>query len=157
MRLYAISAMLLSMQSEVKNYELAYLLAPSLSEEEMLSRTHEITALIESQKGVVRHVEVPKKRLLSYPVRKMSHACFGWTTFAVSSAGAVNIGKELNGFAPFLRHLLLEEEEVRAGRPMPFFSRTQTPAGRRPVSEQQPPERLDLEALDKKLEEILGQ
>lgn len=147
------------MKSETKNYELAYLLPPSLSEEEVLTQAGKLTALIEESKGMIRKVEESKKRYLAYPVKKQTSAYFGWTTFAVAPEFASRLEKKLRGQEQILRYMLVEEEEVTT---RPFMLRTipsrPQPIRPRPIPREAPKadEKLDLEALDKKLEEILG-
>lgn len=142
-----------------KNYELAYLLSPSLSQEEVLAQVGKFTALVEESKGMIRKVEEPRKRTLSYPVKKQKSAYFGWTTFAMAQGSVGALEKKIKSQTNMLRHLLTEEEimEMR-----PFMLRTipsrPQPMRPRPIPREAPKteEKLDLEALDKKLEEILG-
>ena len=141
-----------------KNYELSYLLSPSLNEEEVLTYAGKLTTLIEESKGMIRRVEGPKKRQLSYPINKQKQAYFGWTTFSLAPEFAVSLEKKLKGQESMLRHLLVEEE-VEVLRPMPLRVVPSRPVRPRPAPLKMPKpveEKLDLEALDKKLEEILG-
>lgn len=147
------------MASDTKNYEFAYLLSPSLSEEEVLSQAGKLTSLVEESKGMIRKVEEPKKRHLAYPIKKQNSAFFGWTTFSMAKEFAPALEKKLRGQEQILRYMLVEEEEITT---RPFMLRT-IPARPRPLQSHPIPreapkvdEKLDLEALDKKLEEILG-
>lgn len=152
------------MDTDAKNYELAYLLSPSLQEMEMLDYAGKISALIEEQKGAIRRVETPKKRRLAYAVKKERNAFFGWTTFAALPAAVAAIEKKAKEIPQVLRHLIVEEEiETRrpilrtfgagAGLPAPAVGQK---APEVPREKEVPAEKLDFEALDKKLEEILG-
>lgn len=146
------------MDQETKNYEIAYLLSPSIPEEEVLTYAKELSAIIEEQKGTVKHVQEPKKHKLSYPIQKERNAYFGWTTFHFAPDGITQLEKKLKAYTHILRYLIVEEEtRLKA----PVF---RTPASR-PMNQKSPTvpreaekgdEKLDLEALDKKLEEILG-
>lgn len=144
------------MDSQSRNYEIAYLLNPSVPEGEVGTHTGKISAIIEAKKGHVRFAEEPKKRKLAYPVKKERTAYFGWTTFTAVSSAITEIDKNIKQEQNILRHLIVEEKIER--RPTARFSmpmresrvRRETPA------EPKVEERLDLEALDKKLEEILG-
>lgn len=151
------------MDTDAKNYELAYLLSPSLAEEDVLGAAGKISSLIEEQKGAIRRVEAPKKRRLTYPVKKENHAYFGWTTFAALPAAVAAIEKKAKDMPQMLRHLITEEE-IETRRPM---LRTFAPGARPapaagtsgpevPREQEAAGEKLDFEALDKKLEEILG-
>ena len=141
-----------------KNYELAYLLSPSLSEEEVLTWAGKLGTLMEESKGVIRHAESPKKRQLAYPVKKQKNAYFGWTTFSLAREHLALLIKKLKGVENLLRHLIVEEEEIEIRPPMLRIIPPR-PGRPRAIPREAPKpadEKLDLEALDKKLEEILG-
>lgn len=146
--------------SEQKKYEIAYHLSPAVPEGDVLLESGKIAKLIEDSKGMVRHQEAPQKRRLYYPIKKERNSFFGWITFSMPPAELANFSKKLKTAENLLRHLIVEEEEIQV-QPL----RTYIP---RPVSKPRPQvssaptdaagseEKLDLEELDKKLEEILG-
>lgn len=148
------------MESDPKNYEIAYLLAPSIPEEEILTRTGKFTKVIEESGGTLRHMEVPKKRELAYPIKKETKAYFGWTTFSMNPDSLAGFKKKLSGFEGLLRCLVTIEEAVQiATRIFPNYQTGRLTTEPKSVSSpgtEKPEEKLDLEALDKKLEEILG-
>lgn len=148
------------MDGNSKNYEVGYLLAPSMTEEEALARAGEVSSVIEAEHGMIRHLETPKKRKLAYEVKKQSTAYFGWTTFNAGSDAIARIGKKIREMPMVLRHMITEEQiETRKPFIRPFAPRPMAgmPAPKAiPREEQRPDEKLDLEALDKRLEEILG-
>lgn len=143
------------MDSDPKIYELAYLLPPSIREEEVLTHTAKLTNAIEEHKGLVKHAETPKKRRLAYPVEKQTIAYFGWTTFSAPPEAIKAIEKQIKAQSP-LRSMLIEEEPMPEPRRMPLAGRRPAGVGRVMRQPEKPEEKLDLEALDKKLEEILG-
>ena len=147
------------MATESKNYELAYLLSPSVPEEAALTWTGKLTNLITDNKGVIRRVNEPRKKRLAYPVKKANEAYFGYTTFSMAPGNTHAINKMLKADKDILRYLLTEEEiETRPPLLRPLYTK-RVPPKPRPIlrePELKPEEKLDLEALDKKLEEILG-
>lgn len=153
--LISINPLLLPMNSEPKNYEIAYLLSPSIPEGEVLTHAGKFTTLIEGSKGVVRHVEAPKKIKLSYSVKKERNAYFGWTAFTMAPSYLADLEKKVKA-QKLLRHLTIQHEEMR--RVPQFRPQTVRPFKERPIPREpeKPEEKLDLEALDKRLEEILG-
>ena len=146
------------MNQDTKNYEIAYLLSPTISEEEILTHANALGTLIEEQKGVIKHVQNPRKQKLSYPIHKERNAYFGWTTFRLAPEGITVLEKKLKTNAQLLRYLIVEEE-TRLKAPV-FRTPSARPAGQKspaiPRETSKAEEKLDLEALDKKLEEILG-
>ena len=146
------------MEQEPKNYEIAYLLFPSVSEEEVLIHARMVSALIEEQKGIIKHLQEPKKRKLSYAISKERNAYFGWTTFRLQPDSVAALEKKLKAEKAIMRYLLVEEE-TRLKAPV-FRMGTGKPGMHKspavPREAEKTEEKLDLEALDKKLEEILG-
>lgn len=151
------------MDSETKNYELAYVLSSAIPEDGILTASGKLTAAIEEAKGMVKRAETPKKRRLAYGIKKETNGYFGWTTFSMAPNAVALLEKKIKENKDLLRHVIVEEEiETRIPYVRPLGVR-RAPAMQRssasspPVAaEQAPEEKLDLEALDKKLEEILG-
>lgn len=150
---------------EQKKYELAYLLSPAIAEEEVLTWSGKIAKIIEDSKGLVRHQEIPKKRRLTYLINKEGTAYFGWVTFSMASDLVASLDKKLKMAENTLRHMIVEEVEIPV-QPLRIFAPRPAPVPQRPrpgitppapaEAAKQPEEKLDLEELDKKLEEILG-
>ena len=120
--------------------------------------TAKINTLIEEQKGIIKHVQEPKKQKLSYAVNKERNAYFGWTTFRFNPDGIVALEKKLKAETLLMRYLIVQEE-TRLKAPV-FRTMVQKPGIQKtmviPRESEKPEEKLDLEALDKRLEEILG-
>ncbi len=146
------------MSSDAKNYEIAYLLSPSIPEEGVLTHAGKMTSVIEDAKGAIRHMEAPKRRKLSYHVKKHDTAYFGWTTFSVAPQAVKTIEKKMKDIGDVLRHVIVYEEETRV--PIATLREIRRePAGAHPPALSVSPKEdvsLDLAALDKKLDEILG-
>lgn len=144
---------------EIKNYEVSYLITSSVAEGEVLNYANKLASIIEASKGAIKYTESPKKRKLAYPVKKERGAYFGWTTFSASPQSLAAIEKGIKPEKGLLRYLIVDKtrEELQLkpvyfSIPRPVVTR---PAGPQ-AAEKAPEEKLDLEALDKKLEEILG-
>lgn len=149
------------MSFEQKNYEIAYLLFPTIAEEDVLAYSGRLSALIEENGGMIKYAERPQKRKLAFPVKKERNAYFGWTNFAASADAVKDIEKKTKELEGFLRHLIVEKTMEKPNlRQMPFaVSKHDLSLGQRTenrAEEQPKDEKLDLEELDKKLEEILG-
>lgn len=147
------------MQSESKNYELAYILSSSIPEEEVSAWAGKLATLIQDSKGMIRHTEEPKKRRLAYVIKKEQQGYFGWITFAGSTNTVAELEKKVKTFEKLLRHLIVIEREVQQQPLRIIPSRPMMPSHPRPSvphDPNKPEEKFDLESLDKKLEEILG-
>lgn len=152
--------------SDAKNYEVSYLLSPTLTEAEVLTYTEKLSGLIEELGGTIRRAEQPRKQKLAYEIKKQGNAHFGWTTFRLQPERVAEFEKRFKAQGAALRFLILEEEiekrkpfirsvgaRTAVGSPAKSLGREMREPARPAATEDK---RLDLEALDKKLEEILG-
>lgn len=150
--------MFTSMVLSSKNYEFAYLFSSAMAEGEVLTFVDKLSTIINETHGAIRRVEGSKKRKLVYPIKKQKEAYFGWTTFSMAPENVESLKKKLKEEEEGLLRYLLVEEEIET-RPQVFRVIPRPTAKSRPIPrapEEKPAEKLDLEALDKKLEEILG-
>ena len=146
------------MESNYKNYELTYLLSPSILEGEVLTYAGKLTMLIEEAKGTVRRIEEPRKRRLASPIKKAETAYLGWTTFSSAPDHLSALEKKMKSLDYVLRYTFMEEEIEKRPQMLHIIPSRHGTGQPRPVPREAPKidEKLDLEALDKKLEEILG-
>ncbi|MDO8600406.1 MAG: 30S ribosomal protein S6 [bacterium] len=151
------------MDSDTKNYEIAYLISPSASEDEVFGVAGKISGYIQEAHGAIKKVEEPKKIRLAYFIKKHLDAYFGWTTFSIHPDNLAVFEKKVKEEKGIMRHLLvLHDERITHARPQPIRLKEiarapQAPAVRpvTPTPKEEKPE-MDIAALDKKLEEILG-
>lgn len=151
------------MDSEVKSYEIAYLISPDIAEDEVFGEAGKITGFIQDAHGLVGRIEEPKKRQLAYPIRKLKSGYFGWTVFSVAPEKLADIGKRVGAEKNIIRFLVVEEVKRPAYEPRPHRPRSERPAAPpigdvKPFVPQAPKEedKAKIEELDKRLEEILG-
>ena len=151
------------MDSGVKHYEIAYLINPDISEDEVFGVAGRITGAVQDASGVVGRIEEPKKRALAYPIRKFKEAYFGWTTFASAPSSVADIAKRLRQEPSIIRRLISEEVKRPMLPPRPPRPRLRREVGAplgevRPFTPAAPKEedQAKIEELDKRLEEILG-
>jgi ribosomal protein S6 len=152
-----------SMETETKNYEIAYLISPSASEDEVFAVAGKISGAIQNAHGIVKKIEEPKKIHLAYPIKKNLDAYFGWTTLSIHPEHLAVFEKKLKEEKGIMRFLIvLHDERIAEMRPRPIRLKEiarlpKTPATQpaTPAPAEEKPA-MDIEALDKKLEEILG-
>ncbi len=166
------------METAIKSYEIAYLINPDVPEEGVFGEAGKITGFVQDAHGLIGKIEEPKKRKLTYPIKKLKSAYFGWTTFSVAPERIGDIEKRVKAEPGIIRYMISEEikHPVREFRPRP--SRLPTgqagPSGGPARSDHTQPEaqlgevkpfepalpkeedRTKNEELDKRLEEILG-
>ena len=151
------------MDIEAKNYEISYLISPTVSEEGIFGVAGKITSLIQDAKGIVNKIEEPKKIKLAYPIKKQRMAYFGWTTFSMLAENLEEFKKKLRfEEKSILRFLtVFVPKRILEAKRRPYFPRPkkelpQHVAPKSPPREFEEKEKMDITALDKKLEEILG-
>ncbi len=152
----------------MKSYEIAYLLNPDLSAEDAVLFAGKITQAIEKSGGSATYVEEPKKRRLAYFIKKQGAAYFGFTKFNLDESALRALQRAVSEERNILRSLVVEALKANRNlqdRPFPrhLLGRKERPAGHvrqlhvvpeRPRPEK-PAEPVDIEAIDKKLDEIL--
>jgi ribosomal protein S6 len=145
------------MEDETRLYEMGYLLKGDIAEEEALEKSEFVRKTIENEKGLIIQENKPKKQSLGYPVKKHDIAYFGVIKF-IFSPEKIPALKKFFEKSDILRMLLSQGKREEALRQPP-----KRRVIRRPVKEiqqtegAQPKEPLQVEEIDKKLEEILGQ
>ena len=117
----------ISEDTNVRVYELGYLLVPSLSEEDTPVTFGNLKELISSLGGMVISDEIPKMLNLAYPMvkvidnlrNKFKTAYFGWIKFTMDSEKILELKKRLDLDSNFLRFLILKtvkENTINAKR-----------------------------------------
>ncbi|KKU52555.1 MAG: hypothetical protein A3A28_01200 [Candidatus Sungbacteria bacterium RIFCSPLOWO2_01_FULL_47_32] len=149
------------METEPKNYEIAYLITPEVGEDGVFGVAGKVTSLIQDANGAVSKIEEPKKRRLAYHLGKHRFAYFGWTTFSMYPEQVEVLKKKLNFEEKSLLRFLVVFVPKRVHeyvRRTPFQKRPDKPQGTTPAipRETEEKERMNIAELDKKLEEILG-
>lgn len=151
------------METEPKNYEIAYLISPSASENDIFAVAGNISGAVQEAHGAVKKIEEPKKIRLAYPIQKRLEGYFGWTTFSIHPDNLSLFEKKIREEKKIMRFLVvLHDERIAQARPQPIrlkeISRAPKMRAARPQApipaEEKPA--MDIAALDKKLEEILG-
>jgi ribosomal protein S6 len=123
----------------VRYYQLAYLLSPELKKEEIESIQNDLTSFLEKE-GVLDKVETPLKRTLFYPIKKKTEAFLGAIYFYLESEKIKDLEKKLKGEEKILRYLIVTEK---------------TPKKIKIEKKVKKPEKVELEEIEKKIEELL--
>ena len=92
-----------------KDYELAYLLTPDISEDKIEAEVSELKDFIAKNGGFVIQADLPEKRHLAYPVKKQNFAYFGVVYFNSDTESLDKIKKALVFYKKVLRYMLLNK------------------------------------------------
>lgn len=98
----------------IKEYEMAYLLSPEVSEEKLDLEIAELEKIIKESGGEIIESGAPKKRWLSYEVRKQRQAYFGAFSFKIPSEGIGKIKSVLSLYKKIMRFLIVSPSGVKS-------------------------------------------
>ena len=129
----------------MKDYELAYLISPELSKEEVKLFQDKIISFIQNEEGVLIENVVPLKRVLSYPIKKQTQAYLAALDFQLNAGKLADFEKKIKAEAQILRYLILIKPKPKEVKAVP----------KKFVPKKAPEKKVELKEIEKKLEEIL--
>ncbi len=152
------------MENELKQYELTCILEPHLDGSSLDNFKKDLEKTIIDNKGKLVRLSEPEKRELSYPINKQGIAIYIVAHIDFESSDINEFLKELRANKLIIRHLITTLEIPKAdsdkpkapkkprikkeeeGKDKPAFAKA-------PTSKQ---DNLNLEEIDKKLDELVG-
>lgn len=133
-----------------KEYEMSYFLKADVPEDKLENASRELNSLIAESGGSNIALEIPKRKRLSYPIKKQSEGYFGVAYFNINVEGLEKIKKSLALDKKFLRYTVLNKPL----KPKPADVAPATvKLNSEPVSE---PMQAPAQSFDQKLENILN-
>jgi small subunit ribosomal protein S6 len=132
----------------MRDYELTYLIAPELSEEEAKSLQDKVVSLMRELEGVSAGEGLPLRRRLAYPIKKKNEAYLGFVSFQMSAEKLLEFEKKLKLEDQILRFLIsikAKPAKVRVILRKPLLSAMPT----------EKEKKVELKEIEEKLEEIL--
>ena len=155
------------MDSDAQLYELGFTISPSLTEEEAKEFHQKIKGEAQVLGAFIDEEGSIEKRRLSYPIKKVREAYFGFFKFIFSPQKFADLKTKMN-VPNVLRFLLIKTRRAPqrqiSTRPMKMadatLNQTENSEYQQTVKKTQksidiaPP--VNIEEIDKKLEEILG-
>lgn len=139
----------------MKLYELTYLISPDLSEEELKIFSEKINNFIQEEAGTLEKTTEPFKIKLSSPIKKKGEGFSNTLNFSLNSEKLKNLEKKLKSENQILRYIILTKKTIKK---IPTKKVLPPSAGQpRPTAGQPKVEKVELEEIDKKIEEILGE
>lgn len=132
----------------MKLYEFTYLIYPNLSREEINSLEDRINSFIKEGKGTIVKSSSVVKKTLAYPIKKIREAFLANLIFNLESEKVESLEKKIKSEKRIIRYLLLKKK-VSKKIITPYRLRVKTKIKTKP--------KVELEEIEKKLEEILGE
>lgn len=135
----------------MRTYELNYLISPNLSENEIKDFQEKIVSLIQKG-GILIDSRLPKRIILAYPIKKNNSAFFTTLNFQMKAENLAAFEKELKSETNAIKHLILTKTPQKAveSRKKPLIVSVSR------KTEEQKEKKVEIEKIEEKLEEVLG-
>ena len=148
----------------MKPYELTYIISSQIPSEQATSVSKEVESFIQSKEGVVLKSEKTGAQSLAYPIKKQSSGYFLTLTFQMLENNIKELKEKLEKDSNILRHFIIIKKPVkelkkrRTKKPSTIFQSQNTEKSSIFKHEdKRESEKIDLEKIDKKLDEILSE
>jgi len=138
----------------MKDYELAYLISPDVSGEELTDLVQKMGGFIAEEGGNLEKKEEPTKRKLAYSIKKKNEAFFGVFNFKLEPEKTADLEKKLKSENRILRYLLMVKRITFAKPARIFAPPVKTKEEFAPASVKER-KKVELKELDKEIEQIL--
>ena len=141
-------------------YELTYLISPELSEEESQKFSENLLLLVQEEGGTLRSEGMRIKKRLAYSIKKNDWAYLATLSFYLDKEKVKSVEDKIKSLGQILRYLFLvkkpvvQKELIRKQVKKPAPAEDQTGA-EQASSAEKTKEKVELQEIDKKLEEIL--
>jgi len=154
-----------------KQYELVCILSPKLEESDLENIKKEIEQIINTSGGTVNFKEA-KKHDLAYPINKQGQGIYLASQVSVPPEKVASVSKELKLNKQVLRHLITQFPVIKPEAEKPKPKRTikkpivatavtneqiEAEKEKKPSVAKAPRDKTELEEIDKKLDEIIGE
>ncbi len=154
-------------KSDIPNYELLYLVSNKYTEDELKPIIKNVDKAISEKGGKISSTEEWGKKRLAYPIKQFSHGYYVLVKFASEGEKVSEISRALRMMREVFRHQIVvikikSEEEVEKEKEISKkIAAKQAKVEKEKVStekeekKEKSKEKVDLEDLDKKLDNIL--
>ncbi|MEK7061702.1 MAG: 30S ribosomal protein S6 [Patescibacteria group bacterium] len=149
----------------MKPYELTYIISSELTTGEAEAKTKSIESLIQGKEGIVLRSEKPIPRTLAYNIKKQSSGFFGVLEFQLEPEHLGELKEKIQKDDKIIRHMFLINNPVkiqkeRRTRKEPLISDEAFSAVgtiKEEGKEKKISKKVELEEIEKELEEILSE
>jgi small subunit ribosomal protein S6 len=143
-----------------RQYELIFIISPQLEGADLDKLKDEISGTVTQLGGTIGFKE-SEKRILAYPINKQGQGIFLITQVLVSPENLANLSKQFKINKQILRHIIsqLETRKPKTEKPriIPKITKPKKAIGFTKPIKEKPAGETELEEIDKKLDEIIGE
>lgn len=152
----------------MKQYELSALVSSQLSEEEIKAFSLKLSSLITTVGGETVTAKSPVRKRLGYAIKHERQAWFLIINFEMEPEKLESLNNQAKDFTEILRYMVVNQkpieetletisEFVKKEFPTEVKENLKTKEAEKLPTKQTKEEKVELEEIDKKLEEILGE
>lgn len=91
------------------NYEVLYVISPTLAEEEREAVIGKFKAMIENAKGTISGIDKWGIKTLAYPIKFQKEGYYVLMTYSCDSETSIAMGKLMLITEPILRHVIVKK------------------------------------------------
>ena len=145
----------------MKNYELSCIISSKLSEEGAKELSDKISSLIQSEEGEILETKTPFRQRLGYFIKKEKQGWFSIIHINLEPEKLKSLEKKIKALPEILRFMFvvkkLERKEFLPERTTRRTKAFEITSNREKMAKQPAEEKVELEDIEKKLKEILGE
>lgn len=148
----------------MKTYELLYIIPPKFTDQELQEVVAEVENVLKEAKSGILDSRMPEKRILAYPIKHCRIGFCGLVKFENDAATVSKMDEKLRMMPNIIRHRIFIyketqkpsfEKETEKRREKKVIKPKEKPMAEEKAKEAPKTEKIKLEELDKKLEELL--
>ena len=137
-------------------YELTFILSPILDEAGLTSAMKEVKDKIVELEGEIKKEKMSEKKKLAYPVKKQIFGFYSTIEFSAEPEKIGDLRNFIKGNPSILRSIIITfEEKKREEAPRQKKIKEELPSAFKSAEFKPEKEKIKIEELNKKLEEIL--
>lgn len=155
----------------MKTYELTFIITPQISSQEAEGLLKEVETFIQEQEGVILKSDKPTAQTLSYRIKKQASGFFANLELQIPEGKIKNIREKLDKNNKVIRNMIVVKNPAKLRKerrtrkplfasepiPMPLTKEEPAAVGALVQEEKKVDTKIELNEIDKKLDEILGE
>ena len=103
----------LSLNVQMKTYELTYIVSPEITAEEAVAKGKEIESLIQAKEGLIVKQSNPSAKTLSYPVKKRASGFLGILEFKSEPEKLLELKETIGKDNKIIRYILVIKRPIK--------------------------------------------
>lgn len=136
-------------------YELTYIINPLLEKIDTDAMTEKISGFIGGLGGEIKKEALSEKKKLAYPIKKQLYGYYVSVKFSLEKEKIEELEKQLKLGNDILRFLIVTQKEISARHLKTKIAKPKKIAPAGTIKAEPKVEKVQIEELDKKLEELL--